>query len=111
MATSTATSWNGNVYSNLLEYVVFAVLLFYILTILGVFILRRKRPDAERPYRAFGYPVVPLFYIVGALLVVTCLLVYRTETTWPGLAIVLTGIPVYFLWRRLGSPADVSDDL
>ncbi|HSF38902.1 MAG TPA: amino acid permease [Thermoanaerobaculia bacterium] len=101
----------GNVYSNLLEYVVFAVLLFYILTILGVFILRRKRPDAERPYRAFGYPAVPLFYIVGALLVVACLLVYRTETTWPGLAIVLTGIPVYLLWRRLGSPADFSDDV
>lgn len=98
----------GNVYSNLLEYVVFAVLLFYVLTILGVFVLRRKRPDAERPYRAFGYPFVPLFYIAGALLVVTCLLVYRTETTWPGLAIVLTGIPVYLLWRRLGSGADPS---
>lgn len=95
----------GNVYSNLLEYVVFAVLLFYVLTIVGVFVLRRKRPDAERPYRAFGYPLVPLFYIAGALLVITVLLVYRTETTWPGLVIVLTGIPVYLLWRKLGSPA------
>ena len=95
----------GNVYSNLLEYVVFAVLLFYVLTIVGVFVLRRKRPDAERPYRAFGYPFVPLFYIAGALLVITVLLVYRTETTWPGLVIVLTGIPVYLLWRKLGSPA------
>ncbi|HKV07298.1 MAG TPA: amino acid permease [Thermoanaerobaculia bacterium] len=108
LASEDGTPRYGNVYSNLLEYVVFAVLLFYVLTILGVFILRRKRPDAERPYRAFGYPLVPLFYIAGALLVVACLLVYRTETTWPGLAIVLTGIPVYLLWRR---GADISEDL
>lgn len=111
LASEDGTPRYGNVYSNLLEYVVFAVLLFYVLTILGVFVLRRKRPDAERPYRAFGYPFVPLFYIAGALLVVTCLLVYRTETTWPGLAIVLTGIPVYLLWRRLGSGADPSGEL
>ena len=94
----------GNVYSNLLEYVVFAVLLFYILTIAGIFVLRRKRPDAERPYRAFGYPLLPLVYLLGAGCVLVALLVYKTRTTWPGLLIVLTGIPVYFLWKRMGAP-------
>lgn len=93
----------GNLYTNLLEYVVFAVLLFYVITLLGLFILRRKRPDAERPYRVWGYPVVPLFYVGGAMLVVLALLVYRTQTTWPGLLLVLTGIPVYFLWRSVGA--------
>ncbi len=90
----------GSLYSNLLEYVIFAVLLFYVITIAGLFVLRRRQPDAERPYRAFGYPVVPLFYLAGASLVVLALLAYRTKTTWPGLLLVLTGIPVYFLWRR-----------
>ena len=56
----------GNLYSDLLDYVVFAVLIFYVLTIFGIFVLRRKRPDAERPYRAFGYPVIPALYIVVA---------------------------------------------
>ncbi len=91
----------GNLYSNLLEYVVFAVLLFYVLTLLGLFALRRKQPDAERPYRVWGYPLVPLFYVVGASLVVIALLVYRTQTTWPGVLLVVTGVPVYFLWRWL----------
>ena len=95
----------GNLYSNLLDYVVFSVLIFYILTIAGVFVLRRKRPDAERPYRAFGYPVVPVLYIVAAAVILVILLFYKTSTTWPGLLIVLTGIPVYFTWRKLGSPA------
>ena len=90
----------GNVYSNLLDYVVFAVLLFYILTIAALFVLRRTRPDAPRPYRAFGYPVVPALYIVAAAVISIVLIVYKTETTWPGLAIVLTGVPVYALWRR-----------
>lgn len=94
----------GNLYSNLLDYVVFSVLIFYILTIAGIFVLRRKRPDAERPYRAFGYPVVPILYILSALVILSVLLLYRTSTTWPGLLIVLTGIPVYFLWRRIGTP-------
>jgi APA family basic amino acid/polyamine antiporter len=98
----------GNLYSNLLDYVVFSVLIFYILTIAGVFVLRRKRPDAERPYRAFGYPVVPVLYIVAAAVILVILLFYKTSTTWPGLVIVLTGIPVYFLWRRFGSPAPAS---
>ena len=90
----------GNLYSNLLDYVVFAVLIFYVLTIVGLFILRRKRPDAERPYRAFGYPVIPALYIVTASAIMLVLLFYKTQTTWPGLLIVLAGVPVYFLWKR-----------
>jgi basic amino acid/polyamine antiporter, APA family len=93
----------GNLYSNLLDYVVFTVLIFYVLTLTGLFVLRRKRPDAPRPYRAVGYPVVPAIYILGASAVVVTLLFYRTQTTWPGLLLVLTGIPVYLLWRRAGT--------
>ena len=89
----------GNLYGDLLDYVVFSVLLFYVLTIAGLFVLRRKRPDAERPYRAFGYPVVPALYILAAMTIVVVLILYRTQTTWPGLLIVLTGIPVYYYWR------------
>jgi basic amino acid/polyamine antiporter, APA family len=90
----------GNLYSNLLNYVVFAVLIFYVLTIAGVIVLRQKRPEAERPYRAFGYPVVPVAYMAVATMILVVLLLYLTSTTWPGLLIVLTGIPVYLLWRR-----------
>ncbi len=89
----------GNLYSNLLDYVIFAVLIFYVLTILGLFVLRRKRPDAERPYRAFGYPFVPALYLAAATAILLVLLLYKTQTTWPGLLIVLAGVPVYFLWR------------
>jgi APA family basic amino acid/polyamine antiporter len=89
----------GNLYSNLLDYVVFAVLIFYVLTIAGTFVLRRTQPQAERPYRAFGYPVLPALYIVGATLIMLVLLAYRTQTTWPGLLIVLAGVPAYFWWR------------
>ncbi len=95
----------GNLYGMLLDYVVFSVLIFYILTIAGIFVLRRKRPDAERPYKAFGYPVVPILYMLSALVILVVLLLYKTSTTWPGLLIVLTGIPVYFLWRKAGDPA------
>jgi basic amino acid/polyamine antiporter, APA family len=87
-------------YNELLNYVVFAVLIFYALTIGGVFILRYKRPDAERPYKAFGYPLIPAVYIIAALLIVIILLIYKTDNTWPGLLIVIIGIPVYFLWKR-----------
>jgi APA family basic amino acid/polyamine antiporter len=90
----------GNVYGQLLDYVVFAVLIFYILTIAGIFILRKKRPDAERPYKAFGYPFVPIAYILGAATILVILLLYKTQTTWPGLVLVLTGVPVYLIWRR-----------
>jgi APA family basic amino acid/polyamine antiporter len=94
------TAAYGNLYSNLLDYVVSAALIFYILTIAGVFRLRRTRPDAERPYRAFGYPAVPGLYIAGAAAILLVLFVYRTATTWPGLVIVLIGVPVYFAWKR-----------
>ncbi len=89
----------GNLYSNLLDYVVSAALIFYILTIAGVFRLRRTRPNAERPYRAFGYPVIPAMYIAGASAILIILFAYRTATTWPGLVIVLLGVPVYFAWK------------
>jgi APA family basic amino acid/polyamine antiporter len=94
-----ATQAYGNLYSNLLDYVISAALIFYILTIAGVFRLRHTRPDAERPYRAFGYPFVPALYIAGAATILATLFIYRTSTTWPGLIIVLLGLPVYFLWR------------
>lgn len=89
----------GNLYGDLLEYVISAALLFYILTIVGIFRLRRARPDADRPYRAFGYPLLPALYIAGAATIVGVLLVYRRDTTWPGLAIVLAGLPMYALWQ------------
>ena len=91
-------------YSDLLDYVIFAALLFYVLTVTGLFVLRRKRPDAERPYRAWGYPVVPAVYVVLCALIMLDLLIVRPVFTWPGLVIVLSGIPVYFLWRRFGVP-------
>jgi len=87
-------------YGNLLDFVVFAVLLFYILTVAALFVLRRTRPDAERPYRAFGYPVVPALYVVLAAAIAVNLLVTRPAYTWPGLGIVLLGLPVYLLWTR-----------
>jgi APA family basic amino acid/polyamine antiporter len=90
-------------YGDLLDYVVFTVLLFYILTIIGIFILRKRRPDAERPYKAFGYPVVPIIYIVLAAAISIDLLIFKPEYTWPGLGIVLLGIPVYFVWKKHGS--------
>jgi basic amino acid/polyamine antiporter, APA family len=89
----------GNLYSNLLDYVVSAALIFYIMTIAGVFRLRTTRPDVPRPYRAFGFPAVPALYIVGAAAILIALFAYRTATTWPGLIIVLLGVPVYYLWR------------
>jgi hypothetical protein len=80
--------------------VVSAALLFYVLTIAGVFRLRASRPEVERPYRAFGYPVIPALYIVGALTILGVLLIYRPATTWPGFVIVLLGIPVFLAMRR-----------
>ncbi len=94
-----ATGKYGNLYSNLLDYVISAALLFYILTIAGIFRLRRTRPDAERPYRAIGYPVVPAIYILGATAVLAILFAYRSSTTWPGLVLVLIGVPVYLAIR------------
>jgi APA family basic amino acid/polyamine antiporter len=90
-------------YGDLLDYVIFAVLLFYMLTIAGLFVLRRTRPDMERPYRAFGYPVVPAAYIAVAAVIEVMLLAYKPNYTFPGLVIVLLGVPVFFLWRRKAS--------
>jgi basic amino acid/polyamine antiporter, APA family len=100
LRTRRADGTYGNLYSDLLDYVVFSVLIFYVLTIAGIFVLRAKRPDAERPYRAFGYPFVPLLYIAAAVAIMFVLLLYKTQTTWPGLVIVLLGVPVYWLWSR-----------
>ena len=87
-------------YSDLLDYVVFAVLILYVLTIVGLFILRKKKPNAERPYKAFGYPLIPALYIIIASLICVDLLFVRPNYTWPGLIIVLLGIPVYLLWHK-----------
>ena len=97
---STGEVTYGNLYGVLLDYVIFAVLIFYILTIGGLFVLRRKRPNADRPYRAWGYPVVPVLYIVTALIIMAILILYQTQDTWPGLVIVLLGVPVYWAWSR-----------
>jgi APA family basic amino acid/polyamine antiporter len=86
-------------YSDLLDYVVFAVLIFFVLTAAGIFVLRKKRPDAERPYRAFGYPVIPAVFILAATAIAVDLLLFKPNYTWPGLLIVMLGIPVYFIWR------------
>jgi APA family basic amino acid/polyamine antiporter len=87
-------------YGQLLDYIIFAVLVFYILTIVGLFVLRRTHPDAPRPYRAIGYPVLPAIYIVMALFIDVVLLRYKPQFTWPGLIVVLLGIPVYYAWSR-----------
>ena len=100
-----ATRQYGNLYSDLLEYVISAALMFYILTIAGVIRLRKTRPDADRPYRTWGYPFVPLLYLAGASTILLVLLMYRPTTTWPGFAIVIVGIPVYFLVRRRNAKA------
>jgi APA family basic amino acid/polyamine antiporter len=92
-------------YGQLLDYIIFAVLVFYILTIAGLFVLRRTRPQAERPYRAIGYPVLPAIYIVMALFIDIVLLRYKPQYTWPGLIIVLLGIPVYLIWSRRSAGA------
>ena len=85
-------------YGQLLDYIIFAVLLFYILTIVGLFVLRFKRPHAPRPYKALGYPVLPALYIVLASWICIVLLRYNPQYTWPGLVLVLLGIPVYLFW-------------
>jgi len=96
--------WSGllvfsGTYGQLLDYVIFAALLFYVLTVAGLFVLRRKRPDADRPYRAFGYPVIPAIYIGLCAAIMVDLLIVKPLFTWPGLLVVVTGFPVYFLWR------------
>jgi APA family basic amino acid/polyamine antiporter len=87
-------------YNELLDYVIFAVMIFYILTIAGIFRLRRTRPDAPRPYRAWGYPILPLLYIAFASFVELALLTHKPLRSFAGLSIVAIGIPVYYFWRR-----------
>jgi basic amino acid/polyamine antiporter, APA family len=87
-------------YSELLDYVIFAALLFYVLTVIGLFVLRKKRPDMPRPYKAIGYPLLPALYVILAALVMVDLLFVKPTFTWPGLIIVLTGVPVFFFWHR-----------
>ena len=87
-------------YSQLLDYIIFAVLVFYILTIVGLFVLRFKQPDTPRPYKALGYPVLPALYVVLATWICVVLLRYKPQYTWPGLVLVLLGIPVYLFWSR-----------
>jgi basic amino acid/polyamine antiporter, APA family len=92
-------------YGQLLDFLIFAVLIFYILTLGGLFVLRWKRPEMERPYRAFGYPVLPALYLVMAVFIEIQLLRYKPQYTWPGLIIVLLGVPVYWLWKLAGAKA------
>jgi APA family basic amino acid/polyamine antiporter len=97
-------------YGNLLDYVIFAVLIFFTLTILAIFVLRVKRPDIPRPYKAFGYPVIPAIYILTTLTIMVILLFFKPTYTFPGLIIVLLGIPVFYLWRRHSLKSDETQD-
>jgi basic amino acid/polyamine antiporter, APA family len=91
-------------YGQLLDFLIFAVLIFYILTLGGLFVLRVKRPEMPRPYRAFGYPVLPLIYIAMAVFIEVQLLRYKPQYTWPGLIIVILGVPVYWIWKWRAGP-------
>lgn len=86
-------------YGQLLDMISFVVVVFYVLTILGIYILRKKMPDAERPYKAFGYPFLPALYIIMGVAFCTLLVLYKQEYVWVGLGIVLLGVPIYYLWR------------
>ncbi len=87
-------------YSELLDYVIFAQLMFYVLTVSAVFVLRRRSPDAARPYRAWGYPIVPALYVIAASALMIDLLILKPRFTWPGLLIALSGVPIYYATRR-----------
>jgi APA family basic amino acid/polyamine antiporter len=95
-------------YNDLLDYVIFAALLFYALTVIGLFVLRFTRPEAERPYRAIGYPILPAAYVLLCVAVMLTLLLVKPKLTWPGLFLVLLGVPVYYLWKALSRPTDAS---
>lgn len=93
-----ACAWSvSGKYGQLLDMISFVVVIFYVMTIIGIFILRKKRPEAERPYKAFGYPVLPALYVIMGLSFCILLIVYKPEFTWPGLIIALSGIPVYYI--------------
>ncbi len=91
-------------YGDLLDMISFVVVIFYVLTILGIYILRIKQPEAERPYRAFGYPFLPALYIIMGIAFCILLILYKPNFTWPGLIIVLSGVPVYYMWKATDSP-------
>jgi basic amino acid/polyamine antiporter, APA family len=95
-------------YSQLLDFLIFAAVLFYILTLIGLFILRWRRPQMNRPYRALGYPILPAVYLVMAVFLEIQLLRYKPQYTWPGLIIVLLGLPVYAIWKLARSRAEVA---
>ncbi len=97
---NSATQTYGNLYGNLLDYVISAALIFYILTIAGIFRLRATRPNADRPYKAFGYPIVPAIYLCGTSFILVVLILYRSSTTFPGIGLVLLGVPAYWLLKR-----------
>jgi APA family basic amino acid/polyamine antiporter len=90
----------GNVYTQLLEYIVSADLIFYVLMVGAVIVMRRKAPDIERPYRTFGYPIVPLIYIIIAGLFIIDLAILAPSTSGIGYLLVFTGVPIYLIWRR-----------
>jgi APA family basic amino acid/polyamine antiporter len=90
-------------YGDLLDYVIFAVLIFFSLTILAIFVLRVKRPELPRPYKAFGYPLIPAIYILTTTFIMVILLIYKPDYTLPGLLIVLLGIPVFYFWKKKGT--------
>ncbi|MEI9808591.1 MAG: amino acid permease [Bacteroidota bacterium] len=93
-----ASAWSlSGKYGQLLDMISFVVVIFYMLTIIGIFILRKTRPDAERPYKAFGYPVLPILYILMGAAFCLLLIIYKPEFTWPGLIIVLLGVPIYYI--------------
>jgi len=89
-------------YGELLDFVMFTVILFYVLTVVGMFILRFRQPNAERPYRALGYPILPGLYVLACATICVVLLIVKPENTWPGLILTLAGIPVYFFWKWRG---------
>lgn len=102
---ASALTLSGN-YIQLLEFSIFASLLFYVLTVSGIFVLRVRRPDLERPVKIFAYPVVPILYLLGILAVMAALLVYRPSYTWPGLVLMGLGVPVYFVFKRFAHPTE-----
>ncbi len=97
-------------YNQLLDFLIFAVLIFYILTLGGLFVLRWKRPNMERPYRAIGYPFLPALYLIMAVFLEIQLLRYKPQYTWPGLIIVVLGVPVYWLWKMADKSNGSTDD-
>jgi len=90
-------------YGDLLDMISFVVVIFYVLTIIGIYILRIKRPDAERPYKAFAYPVLPAIYVFMGICFCTLLIIYKPNFTWPGLIVVLSGVPIFYMWKAYGN--------